>query len=363
MQCRRCTIQRGTIRASSGRRGLTIIEVLVVVGIISVLIALLMPAVMAVREAARGAQCQSNLHNLGLALVRTTETRQRFPASGYFTLISGSAAPSHNWVVDLLADIDRRDIADKWNYSQSLIAPANLALSQTHIKVLACPSDITVTHGGDLSYAANGGFGATTVYNGVGDCPAGINGRPLDLNGNGVICPAVETADGRPSDKDLYFATGMFFLESYNVPGTVRHHSFNDILDGLTQTILLIENARVGVDPFAPDVTWASADASRNSAFLSDKVCTSYSCTPGNVNYGLANRGPAAINSGLNNAEGEAPWANSFHAGGVYCAFGDGRVNFISQQIDGGVYASLYSPQGTRITGPLAQPLVSDYSR
>lgn len=70
-------------------------------------------------------------------------------------------------------------------------------------------------------------------------------------------------------------------------------------------------------------------------------------------------QGFGAINSGRNEAEGEAPWPNSHHSGGVHFAFGDGRVKFANERIDGRVYASLKSPQGTLISGELRQQLVS----
>ena len=286
--------------------------------------------------------------------------RQRFPASGYYTLRNGVAVPSHNWVVDLLAYLDRPDVFNAWDFNQTLLDPTNSRVAAMRLNVLVCPADITDVGTGGLSYAANGGFGATAVINGISDCPCDTNRRPVDLNGNGIACPMDDRLDGQPADKDLYFATGMFFLESFGVPGTRRHHTLDDVTDGLSQTILVSENVRVGFDPLSPQVTWATPDVSRNSFFIPAGVCKNATCSPGNVNYALANSGTGAINSGLNLAEGEAPWPNSFHTGGVHFLFGDGRVKFVAQQIDGGVYASLLSPQGGRVRGPLAQRIVSD---
>lgn len=269
--------------------------------------------------------------------------------------------PFHSWVVNLLPWLDRHDLFDKWNFNVPQNSPENRRWANIHASVLACPSDLTVVGQGDLSYVVNGGFGWTAVSAaGVGDCPVAPDLKPLDLNGNGVTCPANPVADGKPSDKDLYFQTGLFFIESWHMPGTVRHHTLDDVVDGLSHTIMLTENVRAGYDPYFLDVNWADPDPRRNSFFVSFAVCQGGSCSAGNVDYKRANHGPEAINAGLDRPEGEAPWPSSYHVGGVNVLFGDGRVKLVSQTIAGAVYAALVSPQGSRIQGPLAQRPPSD---
>ena len=96
------------------------------------------------------------------------------------------------------------------------------------------------------------------------------------------------------------------------------------------------------------------------SAFFIGSPCPLGACGAGEVNYARSNAGFERINSGLWSPEGQSPLLNSFHPGGVLMAYADGHVAFLSEGLDGGVYAALGSPQGSRLQGtPLEQPVVS----
>jgi prepilin-type N-terminal cleavage/methylation domain-containing protein/prepilin-type processing-associated H-X9-DG protein len=360
----------GQGRGSAARRagaGFTLVELLVVITIISMLIALLLPAVMSARGAARRTQCKNNLRNIGLAMMQEAEAKRRFPASGNWA-VSGPGI-YHNWVVTLLPWLEHRDIYDRWDFQTSYNEPPNVDLTSLTLPILICPDDDSAMQGGgNLSYVVNAGFGWTIPW----DCPASFHvlstsyAEAIDLNGNGVACPADLRQDGTPSDKKLFYNTGLFYLENWPYgSGTQRHHTPDSVVDGLSNTVMLSENVRVGYDPSSDQGGWAAPWPKRNGFFLSAYVCENLCCSAGSVDYARANDRSQhpyrleGINAALDQAEGEAPWPSSFHPGGVHVVYADGRVEFLDEGVEGVVYASIVSPRGSLIQGPLAQPVVS----
>ncbi|MDB5389896.1 MAG: putative major pilin subunit [Planctomycetaceae bacterium] len=351
------------------RSGFTVIELLVVIAVISLLCSLILPGVLSARGAARRVQCKSNLKNVGLALYSQAQNKGRFPSGGTFSSITPDGYS--NWVQEILPFLERNDIAELWHSDQPYNSPENLVLANTRIQVLECPDDITVVPSfGNLSYAANGGFAWTSA----GECPATLHALAspvqwavaIDLNGDGKTCANDTYVPMVGTDHDLMLRSGMFFMESYP-PGTGirRAHTIDSVHDGLTNTLLVLENYRAGYDPFFPDFGgWSSPEAWRTCVFVSGYTCDKLQCSAANVDFSRANSRQIpyqweSINFGRTQPEGRAPWPNSFHMGGFHAVFGDGHVRFFSEQLDGRVYVALMSPQGSRINGPLSQSLVS----
>ena len=155
---------RNTVRT---RPGFTLVELLVVIAIIGVLVALLLPAVQAAREAARRSSCSNNLKQLGLALQNYHDTYGKFPMAGFLTrptvppTVNQSRAYHHTWITAILPYMEQKPLYDSTN--MNLIAWGQPIVG-TQLKALQCPSDAgfdkpSDTHGiAWTNYAGSEGY-------------------------------------------------------------------------------------------------------------------------------------------------------------------------------------------------------------
>jgi prepilin-type N-terminal cleavage/methylation domain-containing protein len=150
------------------RRAFTLLELLVVIGIIAVLIGLLLPAVQKVREAANRMACSNNLKNLGLALRNYESAHLRFPPSGVdgpFPEADVTTPTRHGWGTFILPFIEQESLAIRYRLDRGHSAPENQSVAATQLRIFQCPSTAErnrfMTFG---SWAANGTRGACTDY-------------------------------------------------------------------------------------------------------------------------------------------------------------------------------------------------------
>src|SRR4051794_6743782 len=94
------------------RKGFTLVELLVVIAIIGILVALLLPAVQAAREAARRAQAQSNMKNVGLAVLNYESANKKYPP-GFVPTGPGGGIESWGWAVFILPYLEEQPIYDQ----------------------------------------------------------------------------------------------------------------------------------------------------------------------------------------------------------------------------------------------------------
>ncbi|QDV36098.1 DUF1559 family PulG-like putative transporter [Tautonia plasticadhaerens] len=130
---------RGACARPSRGDGFTLIELLVVIAIIGVLIALLLPAVQAAREAARRAQCLNNLRQMGLALHGYHDTAGHFPPGGWLRR-PGEPMRWLAWSALLLPNLEQPDLFDAMNLAVAHDHAANGTAARTVLDVYLCPT-------------------------------------------------------------------------------------------------------------------------------------------------------------------------------------------------------------------------------
>lgn len=298
------------------RKAFTLIELLVVIAIISILIALLLPAVQKVREAANRSTCQNNLKQLGIALQHYHDAYSALPPA---------RAPQpglKSWAVFILPFIEQQNVYDRYIQDVDWTDPANQPAVNIPMKSLVCPS----TPDGDRKEVLPGGrlTAAVTDYG-----------------------PINHVADELWEKK--------FIPQPGNAVGALRADEGTPIAeftDGTSNTLLLTEDAgrpkhwlrgRVQGPPNSnPGCGNERVSSGRvgGAAWASDRNPFPLH---GFTYDGKLCPGPCAINCTNNNE----PY--SFHSNGINAVFVDGSVRFLAENIFIGTFAALVTRSGNEI--------------
>lgn len=213
------------IQVRPGRAAFTLIELLVVIAIIAVLIGLLIPAVQQVREAANRAQCQNNLHQMGVALHGYHGRLRAFP-SGYVCdsprQNPNYTSPGWGWAALLLPDVEQNNLHRQIDFKLPVEHAVNQAARMTVLPLFVCPSDRST--------------GVFTIY----------DAQNQVLTQAATNSYAASSGVGPDIDDELDDGNGLFFRNS-----KVR---IRDIKDGTGNTIAIGERAAL----FA-QTPWAGA--------------------------------------------------------------------------------------------------------
>ena len=344
------------------RRGFTLIELLVVIAIIAILVSLLLPAVQQAREAARRAQCQNNLKQLGLAMFNYESTYKVFPVAcgGSGTFSQGGGVTSHNsnrtrlsGIAGLTPYLDNDAL---WNFISrpSVVgtrnppamgpAPWNTYYPPwiTQQLTLLCPSD-----GAEVDDLADSNYGFNWGDNSEGNATDGS---------------ANFLAAGAPWDGQNFVGKTRGMALRY------KSLSLRDMRDGTTSTLLLGEHGRYGGDlNFKGAAAFSTPATMYNTPY---DICWAANADPnqpgfykpgtnvGNNDWKRGDRWAdgAPIHTGFNTifppngpncqeptgggrfdgTPGGLFSAASNHSGGAQFTLGDGSVKFISETVDSG---------------------------
>ena len=136
------------------RRAFTLVELLVVIAIIGILVALLLPAVQAAREAARRSQCSNNVHQIGVAFHNHESAKRFFPPGHYWPTQLGNGSVGNlnqfgeeaTWVAYSFSYFEEANLYSKIDFSQGFgfaLYPqqSNIVVTKATLSVLTCPSN------------------------------------------------------------------------------------------------------------------------------------------------------------------------------------------------------------------------------
>ena len=134
------------------KRAFTLVELLVVIAIIGVLVALLLPAVQAAREAARRMSCSNNLKQIGIALHNHHDVKLHFPPGGVNTGQNGTRCYT-TWSIEILPYMEQQPLYDRYDQKQFNEHANNTFVTQSRVKPYECPAD---TLNGKMEIPASG---------------------------------------------------------------------------------------------------------------------------------------------------------------------------------------------------------------
>jgi prepilin-type N-terminal cleavage/methylation domain-containing protein/prepilin-type processing-associated H-X9-DG protein len=323
---------------SRHRNGFTLIELLVVIAIIGILVALLLPAVQAAREAARRGQCVNNLKQFGIAFSTYADVNKRLPYGKGASYPGAAAYARWSQHASFLPYLEQQALYNTLNFNYAPATPGmggviafmpayanpggqnNVACTYP-VPMFLCPSDKSVSAAwvGQNNYAANQGT---------------------------WLCDRLQSPDPNAIVSPTEVNSGVF--------GYLSHTAFADVRDGLSNTAFISERLRGNGSPdprsdlfvIPPQTsllaTWTTCNAINPATAtpltswwgaswcMGENCCVQYNHVAVPNSYSCGGTGFTGTMSNM--AMQVSP--SSYHPNGVNVCMGDGAVRWVSQDID-----------------------------
>ncbi len=290
--------------------GFTLVELLVVIAIIGILVALLLPAIQAAREAARRSQCSNNLKQIGLALLNYEGTHTTLPPAA----IDSNQV---SWHVMVLPFLEQGTLFDRVDFTQGtgtvrFNQRGRDQIGLERIGSYLCPSTPDETDIRSASYPVGAEYPFTRHYYGI----LGPIGRNVSEN---------------VDYKSQYPGTWFGPCATEGTSGYPKGIKLASITDGTSNTYLLGECAWAGM-PVPRPWTWGYYTDSDGTTLLGSR----------NLLFPINSRLPGGTAPPRHNEVS----MGSQHPGGCQFAMADGSARFVSAAIDHAVYLATGSRSG-----------------
>lgn len=368
--------------SNSARRAFTLVELLVVIAIIGVLVALLLPAIQAAREAARRTKCVNNLRNLGLAVHNYASAQETMPPAdvrrGNLSLSPSSRSVKSvlSWVTLLMPFIEEAGVSSATDWKVPHLGRFNQGDKAHHItlSLFTCPSEINQPvdigivndfYGARGNYVANSGRGfyyaqdlspSEALRGWEAEVASNSSANPLLVRGNHNDAAVHMTSLGAFVVAGLPSGPGQ--SDFTPVTGDISGRRFAQFTDGTSNTAAICElrltpgrdtrgamhfgPAALYMHDWPPNMPLGARNPFNPAWKIED--WTRY-CDRNEAKETSPCRGTSAGNwSGV--------WqqlARSYHPGGVNLAMADGATRFVNDTIDRDVWHALATPDGEEL--------------
>ncbi len=306
------------------RRGFTLVELLVVIAIIGILIALLLPAVQAAREAARRSNCVNNLKQIGLAVNNYELVNKSLPPGGVLDVSSGVEFFGTNWAIAILPYVEQQALYDQYDLTVTNTHVNNERVRQTLMPAYMCASE---PNHDELATRATGPgdklLWAPTSY-------AAVTGWALES-------PWWGNYNGSPGNLPLEYRGAMHTVgnpgPTPNSSLTLRTERIANVKDGMSNTLLVGERAIVTPHPRRNAWAYTYGQYAKSAAYTQTRTLLQ--------DYDRCQQvgGPGGSNPCKRGF-------SSFHPGGMNFAFGDGSVHYFNTNLDMTVFVAMATIDG-----------------